>query len=179
MRVSELTRDGLVTALTEMRPFSVNLRALSMRLVITWRRRISSRNMYSGMSGGSWMVKRDTISLGEFDTIHNLVVEAIEIVNQTRTNIRTLYYKTRNAFRQVELYEKDLLPQAMRALEVSETWFREGEGAFTDVLESQSAVYNFQLSLARAKSDIGKNIAQLERLLGASISELSQKGGSQ
>lgn len=102
-----------------------------------------------------------------------------EIINKIRTNIRTLYYKTRNAFRQVELYDKDLLPQALRALEVSETWFREGEGAFTDVLESQSAVYNFQLSLARAKSDIGKNIAQLERLIGASISELSEKEGSQ
>lgn len=102
-----------------------------------------------------------------------------EIINQTRTGIRTLYYKTRNAFRQAELYEKDLLPQAMRALEVSETWFREGEGSFADVLESQSAVYNFQLSLARAKSDIGKNMAELERLIGGSISGLNDKEGSQ
>ncbi|MDD9301806.1 MAG: TolC family protein [Desulfobacter sp.] len=100
-----------------------------------------------------------------------------EIINQTRTGIRILYYKTRNAFRQAELYEKDLLPQALRTLELSETWFREGEGSFADVLESQSAIYNFQLSLARAESDIGKNMAQLERLIGGSIPGL--KEGSQ
>ena len=102
-----------------------------------------------------------------------------KIVNETRTNIRTLYYKARNSFRQTELYERDLLPQALRSLEVSETWFREGEGPFSDVLESQSAVYNFQLSLARAQSDIGKNMAQLERLIGAPISGPDNKGGAQ
>jgi len=68
-----------------------------------------------------------------------------QVISQTRTDIRIFYYKIRNTFRQFTLYEKDLLPQALRALEVSETWFREGEGSFTDVLESQSAVYNFQL----------------------------------
>lgn len=101
--------------------------------------------------------------------------EKEKVINQTRTRIRTLVHKTRNAFRQAALYEKDLLPQALRALEVSETWFREGEGSFSDVLESQSAVYNFQLSLARARSDIGKTMAQLERLAGTPDSGLNHR----
>lgn len=102
-----------------------------------------------------------------------------EILNQVQTDIRILYYKTRNAFRQTTLYEKDLLPQAIRALEISETWFREGEGTVADILESQSAVYNFQLSLARARADMGKHMAQLERLIGGPVSGLNTRGGSQ
>jgi 2-dehydro-3-deoxyphosphogluconate aldolase/(4S)-4-hydroxy-2-oxoglutarate aldolase len=38
--------------------------------------------------GGSWMVKRDMISSGDFGTIHKLVVEAVEIVSETRTKGR-------------------------------------------------------------------------------------------
>ncbi len=101
-----------------------------------------------------------------------------QVINQTRTDIRILYYKIRNAFRQSTLYEKDLLPQALQALEVSETWFREGAGSFTDVLESQSAVYNFQLSLARARADIGKNMAQLEQTIGSSLAALEHRDGT-
>nr|WP_319495640.1 TolC family protein [uncultured Desulfobacter sp.] len=95
------------------------------------------------------------------------------MINQTQTRIRTLYYKARNAIRQEELYQKDLLPQALRALDVSETWFREGQGPFSDILESQAAVYNFQLSLARAQSDRGKYLAEIEPLIGAAMSEIN------
>lgn len=90
-------------------------------------------------------------------------------INAVRTKIRTLYFKTRNAQRIVTLYKVDLVPQAARAMEMAEVWYREGESSFTDFIETQSVWYNFQLALARAKADYGINLAQLERMAGTHL----------
>jgi cobalt-zinc-cadmium efflux system outer membrane protein len=90
-------------------------------------------------------------------------------VNAVRTRIRTLYFKARNAQRVINLYASDLLPQAARAMETAEVWYREGQSSFTDFIEAQSVWYNFQLALARAKADYGINLARLERMAGTRL----------
>ncbi|GBC61049.1 TolC family protein [Desulfonema ishimotonii] len=89
-----------------------------------------------------------------------------ERINQTRTRIHALFFKLQNARRLIALYRDEMLPRAMQAVTVSETWFREGEGSFSDFTEAQAAAYNFQLSLARAGADYGKALADLEKLAG-------------
>lgn len=126
-----------------------------------------------GVSIPLWVGKNRAQKRKALSRIQEKTARRDQVINQTQTQIRTLYYKARNAVRQETLYQTDLLPQAVRALEVSETWFREGQGPFSDILESQAAVYNFQLSLARARSDRGKYMAELERLTGASMAELA------
>jgi len=96
-----------------------------------------------------------------------------EIKNQTHSTIRSLYFKLNNSKRLMTLYGDDLIPQALKALDISQEWFRNGQGSFSDVLEAQAAAYNFQLSLARARADYGKTLAQLQRLVGGHISPLS------
>jgi outer membrane protein TolC len=127
-----------------------------------------------GISIPLWYGKNKAKQLRALAMIQAKAAQKEAMINQTQTRIRTLYYKARNAIRQEELYQKDLLPQALRALDVSETWFREGQGPFSDILESQAAVYNFQLSLARAQSDRGKYLAEIEPLIGAAMSEINQ-----
>ena len=73
----------------------------------------------------------------------------------------------------MELYKNDLLPQAVRSMEIAETWYREGESSFADFVETQAVYYNFQLSLARAKADYGKYLARLEQLVGQTITKTS------
>jgi outer membrane protein TolC len=92
-------------------------------------------------------------------------------INQTHTQIRRLYFRLENARRLMELYQEELLPQAAKAMEIAETWFREGESSFSDFVETQAVWYNFQLALARASADYGKNLARVERLVGKSITE--------
>ncbi len=87
-------------------------------------------------------------------------------INNVRTQIRTLYFKARNAQRIVDLYEADLVPQAARSMEIAEVWYRDGQSSFTDFIETQSVWYNFQLALARARADYGISLARLERLAG-------------
>jgi outer membrane protein TolC len=92
-------------------------------------------------------------------------------VNETRTAVRDAWFRLRNADRLVTLYRDDLLPQASRAIEAAETLYRQGQGSFSDFVETQSAFYSFQLSLARAKADHGKWLARLEKLAGRSLTE--------
>jgi outer membrane protein TolC len=90
-------------------------------------------------------------------------------INTVQTQVRTLYFKARNAERVVKLYEMDLVPQAAKSMEIAEVWYREGEASFTDFIETQSVWYNFQLALARATADYGINLARLERVAGTHL----------
>lgn len=87
-------------------------------------------------------------------------------VNTMRATVRELYFRLTNARRLIDLYTDTLLPQANRSLQTAETWFREGEGSYADFIEIQATLYNFQLSLARARADYGKYLVQLEGAAG-------------
>lgn len=100
-------------------------------------------------------------------------------VNQTNAQIRNLYFRLKNSERLILLYRDQLLPQAARAMEMAETWFREKQGSFSDFVETESVYYNFQLSLARAKADYGKYLAQIERLCGLSLTRRFENGSAE
>ncbi len=93
------------------------------------------------------------------------------VVNDTYAGIRALYFRLNNARRLIQLYGEQLVPEAARSLEIAETWYREGQGSFSDFVETESVWYNFQLALARARADHGKFLARLERLAGRSLTE--------
>jgi outer membrane protein, heavy metal efflux system len=90
-------------------------------------------------------------------------------VNTAIAAIRSLYFKLVNARRLMDLYSNDLLPQAAKSIELAETLFQEGQSSFSDFVETQAVLYNFQLALARARADYGKYLARLEGAVGQSI----------
>jgi outer membrane protein TolC len=90
-------------------------------------------------------------------------------INETQTKIRQLFFRLENARRIMELYGKELLPQAAKSMEIAETWFRQGESSFSDFIETQAVWYNFQLAYARARADYGKYLARLEGLVGQNL----------
>ena len=98
-------------------------------------------------------------------------------INETHAMIRNVYFRLKNSERLILLYRDQLLPQAAQAMEIAETWFREKQGSFADFIETESVYYNFQLSLARAKADYGRYLAQLEKLSGVSLTQKREKGG--
>ena len=119
-----------------------------------------------GLSLPVWIAKNQ----GHVNQAHAGLAKAEAVrqsrVNASRTAIHTAYFRLQNARRLVELYQQDLLPQAASALQTTEAWFREGYAEFTDLIEAQTALYNFQLTLARAQADYGKHFARLEALVG-------------
>lgn len=96
-------------------------------------------------------------------------------INETRTRISEIYFRLENARRLIDLYGEELIPQAMKSMALAETWFREEEASFADAVEAQSVLYNFRLSLARAKADYGQYLARLERLVGRSLTRPAEE----
>jgi outer membrane protein TolC len=89
--------------------------------------------------------------------------------NKTFSVIKTLYFKLQNSERLIRLYQDSLIPQAEQSLETAETWYKEKQGSFSGLLETQSVWLNFNLAQARAVADYYQRIAQLEKLVGASL----------
>ncbi len=92
-------------------------------------------------------------------------------VNETHAMVRDTYFRLQNSERLVRLYRDQLLPQAAKAMELAETWYRQKQGSFSDYIETGAVWYNFQLALARGKADYGKFLARLEKLTGRSLSQ--------
>ncbi|MDF1552613.1 MAG: TolC family protein [Deferrisomatales bacterium] len=92
-------------------------------------------------------------------------------INETRATVGDTYFRLQNSARLIRLYRDDLIPQAAKAVETAELWFQKGQGSFSDFVETQSAWYNFQLALARAKADYAKFLARLEQLAGRSLGD--------
>ncbi len=90
-------------------------------------------------------------------------------VNEARAEAGRLFFRLRNAERLITLYREELLPQANKAVETAESWFKEGKGSLSDFSETRTVLYNFQLALARATADQGQNLAALEGLAGRNL----------
>ncbi|SLM31377.1 Outer membrane efflux protein (modular protein) [Desulfamplus magnetovallimortis] len=95
--------------------------------------------------------------------------DASDTANSVRSQIRSLYFKLNNSRRLISLYSDTLLPQAQQSMTLAGNWFQEGKGTFADFVEIQSSVYNFQLSIARARADYGKTMAQIQTLVGKPV----------
>ncbi len=78
-------------------------------------------------------------------------------------------FKERDARRLRTLYDEELLPQARRALETSEQWYRAEPARFADFLEARGVFYSFSLARARAVADQFQAVARLEQLVGAPL----------
>ena len=96
-------------------------------------------------------------------------------ITDIRTRVHDLFFRLNNSRRLIALYRDDLLPQAVKAMETAETWYREGQASFSDFVETQAVYYNFQLSLARAGADYGKVLASLEQLVGQTVTKTNNR----
>lgn len=84
--------------------------------------------------------------------------------------MKKIYFRLENARRLVELYENSLIPQAEKAIEISETWHQEGEPkSVAGLLETQSVWLNFNMARVRAIADYMQNLTKLEQLVGGSL----------
>jgi outer membrane protein, heavy metal efflux system len=124
-----------------------------------------------GMSIPLWFGKNTSRTAQARASVQKAKAMKSSLVNQTYTQIRTLYLRMANAERLITLYRDKMLPQAMDSLEKAESWFKEGQGNFSDFVEAQKSAYNFQLSLARAQADYGINLAELEEVVGLTLTD--------
>ena len=120
-----------------------------------------------------WYQKNKSRTLKALAVKEKARANKIDITNKTKAMISRLWFKLQNSKRLITLYKDELIPQSLKSVQTAETWFRNGEGSFSDFLEVQATAYNFQLSLARATADYSKTLVKLEQLAGVSLDKKS------
>jgi outer membrane protein TolC len=97
-----------------------------------------------------------------------------QATNSALADADRLYWQIVNQQRLVELYRDTLIPQALQAADLAQTWFDAEEISFSELIEDRLVVQNFQLAGARAEADYLSSLAQLERLIGAPLDSSTQ-----
>lgn len=93
--------------------------------------------------------------------------EAIE--RQVILDVQLACYKVETAKRSLDLYRKELIPQAGLRLQSSEAGYRAGKVDFSDWLESQRFGLNARIMAAMAEGALGTGWAALERAVGGAL----------
>jgi outer membrane protein, heavy metal efflux system len=94
---------------------------------------------------------------------------------QIESELKRALYAFRDAERKLDLYANTLLPLARQSLQVTEASYRAGEvqAGFLDLVDSQRILLEFELAWERARTDRFQRLADIERLLGRSVTELA------
>ena len=86
------------------------------------------------------------------------------------SEVRAVSFRIETIARQLDLFERALVPQAEQALRSTESAYSNGTVEVTGLLDSQRALLDVQLGLARLQADYLKAIADLERTIGSGVS---------
>ena len=89
--------------------------------------------------------------------------------NLLGSKVKMTLYRFRDAERKIDLYRDTLLPKAKESFKANEASFRAGKATFTDLVDAERILLEFQLAYERALSDHAQRLAELERLIGRGI----------
>lgn len=87
------------------------------------------------------------------------------------TELKAALFAWRDGARRLQLYGGTLLPQARQSLAATETAYRAGEAGFSDLVDAQRALLEFQLAHERAAADRAIARARILALAGEHIEE--------
>ena len=97
------------------------------------------------------------------------------VQQQTAFDVRDAQFKLLTARQSLELYRKQLIPQAKARYEASEAGYRTGKVDFMDLLESQRFLLNSRVMAAMAEGNVGVQAARLERAIGTELPRTEAK----
>jgi len=101
--------------------------------------------------------------------------QKVQAVNTLSAKLKLIAYRFRDADRRIDLFGDTLLPKARESLKVTEAAFRVGEAAFTDLIDAERVLLEFQLAHERALADKAQRLAELEMLVGKEIAEIGNE----
>ena len=92
-----------------------------------------------------------------------------EMLNNLSTQTKLALYKYRDGQRKMNLYHDTLIPKAEESVKAVETSFSAGNNSFTDMIDAQRVMLEFELSYERSLADKAQRLAELEMLAGGQI----------
>lgn len=94
--------------------------------------------------------------------------------NDLSARIARAHFDYTDAHRRAGLYEHTLIPKATESIQSILASFRTGSGGFTDLLDAQRTLLEFQRSALRATSAQGIALAQIHELIGITDASTTQ-----
>jgi outer membrane protein TolC len=89
--------------------------------------------------------------------------------NRLLAELELALFGMREGERRIELYRDSLIPKAEQALSVAQQAFSAGKEGFLGVIDAQRTLLEFQLARERARADLVGKVAEVERLIGGSL----------
>ncbi|MEM7516089.1 MAG: TolC family protein, partial [Planctomycetota bacterium] len=86
-----------------------------------------------------------------------------------RVAIEEQSFRMDDASRRFSLYRESLIPRANEALELTLSSYRNGAASVLDLIDSERALLEFQLSFWRACRDHAQGFAELRRIVGGEL----------
>ena len=94
--------------------------------------------------------------------------------NMTLWSVKDLLVKVQAARRLVELYRTSVIPQAQNALNVAQAAYQSDRGTFLDLIDIQRNLLQFRLEHYQHLAEYEISLAELERIVGIPLSEVSK-----
>ena len=88
---------------------------------------------------------------------------------QAGLDVQQAYFNVKSAREAFSLYRTTLILQAQSRFDASEASYRAGTVSFLDLLESQRFLFRARVMTAMAESNLGIQLARLERALGTDL----------
>jgi len=97
------------------------------------------------------------------------VRQKAQTIHSLSATLKLTAYRFRDAHRKIGLYRDTLLPKATESLKATSTAFRSGKASFTDLIDAERVLLEFQLAYERALVNKAQRLAELEMLTGQEI----------
>ena len=124
------------------------------------------------MAGITLPIWRQKYAAGvrEAEARHAGAVQAkADRANTLASMAKEALYQTRDAQRKIDLYQNTLMPKARESLKATQTALQAGKATFTDLIDAQRVLLEFQLEYERSLANHGQRLAELEVLVGRPI----------
>ncbi|MDF1870161.1 MAG: TolC family protein [Phycisphaerales bacterium] len=103
-----------------------------------------------------------------------LAYERESAFNDLSARIVRSHFDYTDAQRRAKLYEHTLIPKATESIQSTLASFRTGTDGFTDLLDAQRTLLEFQLNALRARTAQGIALARLHELIGITDASVEQ-----
>ena len=121
---------------------------------------------------------RDKLSAGVREARHRrlaAVHRKLDATNRLSAVLKFAAYGFRDANRKIDLYRDALLPKGRESLKATDASFRAGKASFTDLIDAQRILLEFELAYERALTNKAQRLAELESLTAQDFSITNRK----
>lgn len=132
------------------------------------------RDMLVGMISVNVPIRRGRLDAGVSEARARLAAtgrEAQARAYALETELKAALFAWRDGARRLQLYGGTLLPQARQSLATTETAYRAGEAGFSDLIDAQRVLLEFELAHERAAADRAIARGRILALAGEPIEE--------